>query len=308
MGITWTLVIAFILTLLLTAIYKAVMSFMDYTHPEKKVTLKTELPYFKEAYTNDTIINNDGKDAEQSISLQYEEMCIRNPLDYKDKKVVFEVINKYKDIISGKTLDPTGYNIPSEYIDGMPNPDYLKYLNNQSKNLSRLGKQSTWVHKEHERFYNTIKYSKLQKKFVKSLIEFGIPENLVYATVSDYRLTTYTPNDWDKLKDSLKRYLEEFDVSYVIEYVLFFEGDKLHDYNSIEKYHTLRDCGVEADIAKIVIDGDITDEQLYHIINLIDTKAYKPYDAVLKVLTDFNIKEKEEELRSFYRRKTARRR
>jgi hypothetical protein len=307
MGIIWTLIVAFLITLLLTAMYKAVMTFMDYTHPEKKVTLKTELPFFKEAYTNDNTIDKGGKDVEQSISLQYEEMCIRNPLDYKDKNKVFEVLNKYKDIISGKVLDPTGYNIPSEYIDCMPNPDYMKYLNNQKKNLNKLGQLDTWVHKEHERFYNTLKYNELQKKFIASLIEFGIPEKLVYAAVSDYRLNAYTPNDWDKLKNTLKRYLEEFDGSFTLEYTVLFEGDRLHDYQSMEKYCTLRDSGVEADIAKIVIDGDITDEQLYTIISLIDKKAYKPYDAIMKVLTDFNKKEQEEELRSFYKRKTARR-
>lgn len=306
MGFLWTLIIALILTVILTAIYRFVKTLFDITHPEKKVTLETEKEYFQEANTNDKEIEK-GTVEGQSVSMLYEEMCINDPLHYMGNPIVEEVLRKYKDLIKGRILDPTGENIPSEFIDGKRNPDYMRYLRNQRKKLKASGLSTSWMDREYSRTTEANKYDKEKDTFVQSLVDFGIPTSVIDYAVTDDRIESYKPDDWNNLKQAIKNYLEKADTDVVCEYLSLFEGDTLLDELLFDKYVILRKHEIDMCVSKYVIDEDITEEQLYKIIDLVEEKAYSSEDAVAKVFEDSSKAFKKEILRDMYRRKVARR-
>jgi hypothetical protein len=290
--------IAFVLIFMYVTISKV----LNFFHRPKKVTLSTPVTEFKESYGTDSTIIKGAIKSSDSISALYEEMCVRNPLKYKNDPRVDSLLASYRKLIKGELPDITGKHIPSEYIDGKINPDYKKYLHNQRLVLKRNSVEAPWVDKFCKEFTTLEKYRKAKDVFEKELQEAGLPFLTVQHLLTDERMASTTQEEWKAIKLQVERYLGDFESIYVNEFIDYASDmESLCDYDVMEAFATWMENDVPSQLAYLCASGTISEEDMHEIIRLrnagLDIK-----EATRKILKKVVTAAEEDDLRDMYKK------
>jgi hypothetical protein len=172
----------------------------------------------------DETVGRFSREFKTSISLEYEEKCILNPLQYKGDSATLEALKSYQDLMSGKIIDTTLTHIPSENINGSFNPDYLRYLNVQKN----IGITHPWVTEELNRVNDLNQMVQLLSKAKNELAKRGVPNKYLDDVVTLERCSLFGVEDWDQLVEAIKI----FDVeNFKPEAIKIYMGCFIHCYN-----------------------------------------------------------------------------
>lgn len=220
-----------------------------------------------------------------SISAEFEEKCIRDPLKYKNDADIPKVLKDYKDLLLGHILDPEGIHTPSLNINGEENPDYYRYLRNQKRALDKVGKDTEWLSKEMARVTSGKKALELESEFGEHLFGMGLPEDIVVCALTYERLESHTPDNWEALVASVNSILEtnEDCSEFIIEFLNMVSDPTYYTVGSIDDYVTLREYGVTSYLSLPCAKREITMQQAVSAAELTD-RGYTDEDALIKVL------------------------
>lgn len=147
----------------------------------------------------DRAVQKVSKKFEASISLEYEEKCLLNPLSYKGDNSVVEVLVNYQGLMSGKIIDHRLEHLPSEYLGNKFNPDYLRYLKVQKS----LGLDHTWVKEELSRVKKIRQVEQILNSAKKELSERGVRDIYLEEAATLERCSLFEAEDWHMLIDAL---------------------------------------------------------------------------------------------------------
>lgn len=240
-------------------------------------------------------------DYTENISSKFEEMCIRNPLAYKDSSELKEVVDNYSKLIKGQILDPEGNHIPSLNVDGDENPDYYRYLRNQKRALDKAGHNTDWVKTEMSRYTSQKNAEAIERCFAEELIKKGLPEIFIPYALSYGRIETHTPQDWESLVTSIKTADKEgCSEESIVDFLETVETPESYEGYILSDYATLRDSGVDhllaLEFANHRISSDQAIEASYYI-----QRGYTAEEALTKVLEEASNKLEEQDLKNKYR-------
>lgn len=254
------------------ALYRQVKKHIgDPVLKDRDSDLNTNLSAFRESYACDGIVTGANKSHKLSISELFEEMCINNPTVYEDDPNIPKVLKDYKDVLHGRIEDPEGKHIPSEFLQGIRNSDYGVYLKSQIRVLKKAGKDVEWFKAEYKRFNQNDKEELFEADFYIKLMEMGAPENLVAGMVTDSRMESYSPDDWEQLVDKIKEYNEVYSDRSI---ALFLEAvedkETLLNDDKMEAFDKLLELGFDEKLAAGYIDGDLASEDLEEISDLME--------------------------------------
>jgi hypothetical protein len=264
----------------------------------KETDINTDLTAFRESHAVTKVINNGHLKIQESIVQRYERMCILEPSTYKNDPSIPELIKQYQNIISGKTLDPEGRNIPSEELLGRNNPDYRKYLRNQAaamKNNS-LKDSSYSLSKERKRVNRIEKEEEARTMFHAYLLEQGIPIRVVSYGLTDGKLNTYDENDWKKFVKRIKEYLEISSITVVCNFVETFDDkDIVLNSDKFESFSVFYEYNVPVEILTEIIKDRISPEQAVRIASIREELNIDWDEAMTQILSE-DIKEHEDDM------------
>jgi hypothetical protein len=205
-----------------------------------------------------------------NTSERFEEMCIRNPLQYKDDPAVAEVIAEYRALLSGRLLDIEGRHVPSVLINGVRNPDYETYLKAQKKALTRAQTIKSGVCSELKRLDRLSKEDDARADVVVKLLQMNLPLPVLNGAVRDEKLNTYTAEDWVKFGRCMKVYLSEYPEEIVTEFVETFDAHEIiFDSDKMEHFSIFRKYQVPMKVVKEIVLDRITVDQAQRIMVLV---------------------------------------
>lgn len=238
--------------------------------------------------------------ADKNVSKLFEEMCLINPLKYKDDPSVPVILDRYKKILSGEVIDPDGSNAPSPSLNGKPNPDYKKYLVHQYRAQRKGGKDVEWLREELDRIDNSEQAFQIELEVAQQLISLGLPKRYVRHAITYYRIENFTPKDWDRLVREVKSAAGIKDSDgYISEFLIDTDGTVPTTEGVLKKYVMLRIGGVPKIIAIEYALDDITFEQAKVAAVYVD-KGYPAHEAIKIVIKkDLEEKEKEELIKKY---------
>ena len=264
----------------------------------KETDINTDLTTFRESHAVTRVINNGHLNIQESIVQRYERMCILEPSTYKNDPSIPELIRQYQNIISGKTLDPEGRNIPSEELLGRNNPDYKTYLKNQAaamKNNS-LKDSSDFLRKERKRVNRIEKEEEARTMFHAYLLEQGVPIRVVSYGLTDGKLNTYDEKDWRTFVKRIKEYLEISSITVVCNFVeIFDDKDIVLNSDKFESFSVFYEYNVPVEILTEIIKDRISSEQAVRIISVREELNIDWDEAMTQVLSE-DIKEHEDDM------------
>ena len=240
-------------------------------------------------------------DSSKNISHLFEEMCIKNPLEYKDDPRLDAVIKDYSDLIKGRHLDPEGLHAPSLTIDGKDNPDYYRYLRNQKRALAKKGHDIEWITEEMARVTSKKNAENITTEFGEELVKRGMPEEALPFVLTYNRIETHSPEDWDALIKTVNEAVENnCPGKYMVEYFADVEDPMSYEGYILVDYSTLRDSGVPKSIALSVANLSITKSQATRAAIYVD-RGYSDKEAIIKVLKEDRAETESADLVNDYR-------
>jgi hypothetical protein len=277
----WYWIIGIVLTLIGLLIYLAIRPLIDRVYAAKSTDLNTPLEAFKESSATDSLLNRRGLKVVQNISARYEQMCVIDPLKWKDDSELPRVIAQYRDLLTGKLRDHDGTHMPSEFINGLRNPDYETYIEVQKK---VLGKTSKLTH-ESRRLKAAIGEDELRADFVVSLLDAGLPADVLNAVVVDEKMNTYTADQWKQFIRTIKSYLDLFPGNLVSEFLEQTHDLKvLLDVQKMETFWTFRKYGAPLKMVNELVANRVTIDQAIRITKLVYEERYDWEDAIEEIL------------------------
>lgn len=246
-----------------------------------------------------------GNDIEETNpTILYEELCIKNPLGHVNDPRIPDVISKYRDIIQGVTLDPMGKYAPSEKIGRQTNDDYIVYLKNQKKALSKQGMNAEWMKNELGRMKNLDKANQAVSGFFSMLTEMGMPPVLFPIIVTEERMESYKPTDWKKLIKAIDEYsandcalqnIGVFFLHYNDENIIY-NPEKMYQFDMLLKHE------VPIPLAKMVVEDKIDVGTMIEIINKVQHIGYTWEEAIQETLLNILEDQERQELIDTYRK------
>lgn len=291
-------IVYFILaTVAISFIYSGIRKVVSKSMKLKETDLDTDLREFRESHAVSTVVRTGALDIQESIVQKYERMCILDPVAYKNDPAISQVIEDYKNIILGRVLDPNGLNIPSEKLLGVRNPDYDRYLANQSKKqrAASLSDSAKSLSDERSRVSTARKGEALTVTIFSELVELGVPPILAKVAMTEGKLNTYTAEDWKVFSKSITDYLSTSSRSAVTEFVtLFDDQDIIFSAEKFEKFELFYRHEVPSEILVEIIKERITIDQAVRIVSLVQEVECSWEEGMNDILSS-DLKENEEE-------------
>lgn len=248
-----------------------------------------------------SFIKGNYSEGPENISMIFEEMCVLNPLKYVGNPKVDLIIEKYRDLIKGRLLDPDGLHTPSLEVDGQENPDYYRYLRNQKRALTKVGVDTGWITEEMARVTSQRSSRSIEAEYIEQLSLRGLPDDLIDVTLTYNRIEGYTPEDWDAFIKATKGALEEgSDYEFVVEFIEDVEDANYYEEIIITNYSILRGEGVPKRISLEYARGAISDSQAAKASHLYQ-KGYSEEEALIKILEAYKEDVSERDLKEMYR-------
>jgi len=302
MGSIWLWIVCAIVVLIGYVIFHFIRKVLERATALKQPDLQTPLKEFKETNGIRQHLSKNSIAVPRNISERFEEMCIRNPLQYKDDPAVAEVIAEYRALLSGKLPDVEGCHMPSVLIDGMRNPDYETYLKAQKKALAGAKATKSGVCSELKRLNRLSKEDNARADVVVKLLEMKLPLPVLNGAVRDEKLNTYTAEDWVKFGKCMREYMSEHPEEIVAEFVetfdareIIFDSEKMENFSIFRKYH------VPMKVVKEIVLDRITVDQAQRIMILVQESEHTWDEATQEILEDDLKTATENDLRSRYR-------
>jgi len=293
---------AIIISILLIFLARAVSFLVKKTNKETVRDLNTPLNVYSGSFSLDQMFTTH-KDPEESVAMSYERMCILEPLAHRGDTRIPAIIDDYRKIIKGRTLDPKAENIPSERIKGELNPDYRAYLSAQRKALSIAGYNTSWFDKEYERISKVNKIEVINQKFTEKLIELGMPIELLPCAYNTFRVENWRGADWKRLIKLIRDESElgEVSIEAIAAFILHNE-DKgiLFNREKLEAFSLYFEENVPIPLINMYVQDKVTEENMYDIINLVQDDGYDWSEAIKDVLKEEIERNEEYELREAY--------
>jgi hypothetical protein len=283
-----------ILTAIFYGIYLLIKKEMDKVTTLKDTSLDTPLYEFKESHAVSTHVTKKGTFINNPVK-SYEEMCIKNPLKYKDHPDLPKIISEYKKIIKGITPDYNGSFIPSQYILGKDNPDYYTYLKNQIKYNPSL-------EIEKKRILKTMKIEKVKQKLFLTLVTKGVPPLIANTALQSHtKLNNYTEKDWNTFCSVIQEYLQMTDRLTIMDFVEMFSSKEIVlNKEKFEEFLVLKSKKIPLDLIFYIIKDEISIEQAKHAIILVQDYGYSIKEAIKEILNQQKREIEEENLRKKY--------
>lgn len=293
---------AIIISILLMFLARAVSFLVKKTGKEKVRDLRTPLNVYSGSFALDRMFTTH-KDPDESVAMRYERKCILEPLTHKGDTHIPALIEDYRKIIKGRTLDPKAENIPSERINGELNPDYRTYLSAQRKALAAAGYDTAWFDREYERISKVNKIETINQQFTQKLIELGMPIELMPCAYNTYRIENWKAADWKRLIKLIKNEAElgELSREAIAAFILHNEDkDILFNREKLEAFSLYFEENVPIPLINMYIQDKVTEENMYDIINLVQEDGYDWSEAIKDVLKEEIERNEEYELREAY--------
>ena len=239
-----------------------------------------------------------------NISALFEKMCVIEPLTYKNHPKLPEVIENYKKLLGGLIPDPEGAHVPSKYLNGDINKDYVKYLKGQQ---ACAGKSPAWIAEEFKRISTDKSILSVKANFCTKLWEMGCPEDLAIACATDERLNTYQAEDWKRLVEAVKTYAQEDETALVIGFLAVTDDiNVLTNKSSFEIYKVCVDQEVSESVRDFIVTGKISLEQAIDICKYKESIRSTWEEAMEVIITRDLEADESEELIAKYHRKVGR--
>lgn len=283
-----SIVYLIIVSVIIMVIYNVVRGKVSKSVQLKETDINTDLSAFRESHAVSNVINDGRLNVQESIVQRYERMCVLHPSAYQNDPSIPELIQRYQDVISGKTLDPEGRNIPSEELLGRNNPDYRKYLKNQAAALKKISivDSASALRKEKQRVDTVNKEDEARSMFYAYLLEQGVPLRVVSYGLTDGKLNTYDENDWRTFVKRIKEYLETSSLSIVCNFVeVFDDKDIVLNADKFENFAVFYEYNIPVEILTEIIKERITPEQAVRIVSAREDLDIEWDEAMEKVLT-----------------------
>lgn len=276
-------IIWFIIAVLVFAlIYNAINKRVSKAFALKDTGINTDLVEFRESHATTAVISSGSFNARESITQMYERMCVIDPVRYMNDPSIGLVIKSYRSIISGKTPDPDGLNVPSEILLGLRNPDYQTYMASQARAL-----KGPALKEENKRVKHAVMSETMRAQFMASLAENDIPARVIAGAVSDGKINTYTAEDWKTFCRVVKNYLDISDAFVVGAFVETFNDKEIvFDTRKFEIFSIFYKHDVPIETIKEIVKGRITVEQALSIYELVIEDGYEWNEAMSEVLTE----------------------
>lgn len=287
-----------IISVIILVIYNAVRNMVAKSNQLKETDINTDLSKFRESHAVTSVINDGRLNIQESIVQRYERMCILDPSAYKDDPSIPGLIQCYQDIISGRTLDIEGRNIPSEELLGRDNPDYRTYLKNQAAAMKKqsMKDSSDSLRKEGKRVVRIEKEEEARILFYAYLLEQGVPLRVVNYGLTDGKLNTYDEKDWKAFVKRIKEYLEVSSLTIVCNFVEAFDDkDIVLNPDKFESFLVFYEYSVPVEILTEIIRDRIIPEQAVRIVSVREELDIDWDEAMTMVLSE-DVKEHEDEM------------
>jgi hypothetical protein len=299
MQLLCVILISIVVLFIYTSIRKSVSKAMK----QKETNLDTDLREFRESHAVASVIRHGALDIQESIVQKYERMCILDPVANKNDPCIPKLISDYQDIILGRVLDPEGLNIPSEELLDVRNPDYARYLANQSKKQRKasLPDSAAALSKERARVLTATKGENLTNDIFAEIVMQGVPPVLAKAALTEGKLNTYTADDWKTFSKMITEYLTVAERGTVESFVsMFDEQEVIFNAGTFEKFALFHKHGVPAPILTEIIRERITIDQAVRIVSIVQECEYSWEEGMNEILAE-DLKENEAgELRKRY--------
>lgn len=298
-----SIVYLILLSVIILIIFCGIKNMVVRSSQLKETDINTDLTTFRESHAVTKVINNGHLNIQESIVQRYERMCILEPSTYKNDPSIPELIRQYQDIISGKTLDPEGRNIPSEELLGRNNPDYKTYLKNQATTMKNnsLKDSSDFLRKERKRVNRIEKEEEARTMFHAYLLGQGIPIRVVSYGLTDGKLNTYDENDWKNFVKRIKEYLEISSITVVCNFVeIFDDKDIVLNPDKFESFSVFYEYNVPVEILTEIIKDRISSEQAVRIVSIREKLNIDWDEAMTQVLSEDVKKHEDDMLRRKY--------
>lgn len=215
-----------------------------------------------------------------SISLEYEEKCLLNPLKHVHEKNIPETLENYRDLMCGKIVDNQLFHIPSEYIGDKFNPDYLRYLTVQENLYNGID----WVRQELKRVRNLDRVRDVLSKARNELLERGVNRQYLEEAITLERCALFSVEDWHKLVNALEEFDREGLNPVAVKLYLSFEP-YAYDMGQMVTLDTLLKYGnnipVFIQILEAIKDGFTAEDVKACILKALDSSWEKAFQEVL---------------------------
>lgn len=295
-GFIITVILTFIVYLLFTILNKRVTRSMAL----EETTINTSLKEFRESHAVTNHIRSTSFDAPKSIVEKYEQMCVIDPVTYKNHPELASIIRQYQDIISGRALDPQGLNVPSEELLGRHNPDYDRYLENQAKALKSSAVADV-LRTEKNRVVRLGKETDMKNQFFVYLIEQDVAPLIVSAAMTDAKLNTFNDEDWRTFCKVMKGYSEVADHITIMNFVSMFDDKEiLFNQDKFTQYVAFSDHKVPSEIVEKILTDSITIDQALRMVELAESCDCGWDEALSEIVSEDLNKIEATELRKQY--------
>lgn len=238
----------------------------------------------------------------QNASEAYEKMCLIDPLEHKNDPRIPGLLEQYRKIIHGEIADPEATHIPSEYVEGRPNPDYLTYLKNQH----RINPERTqWMVAEIERVSRVKEERDVINEYGGMIMSMGFPPDLMAAALLEDRINALDAEQWKRFVSVTKEYLKDYEDEVVYHFMKHFTDTRFFEPEILHKFSVFYKYGVPIKLNVELSDGRITMEQAELIIHYQDETDCTWEEAVRYVLEYSIERHQKEELSRRYREMTG---
>lgn len=282
------------------AIIRLLLKLADRKSP---VSFNTESTKFSVSSGIDSIFKEKKMD-ESNPTILYEELCIRNPIDHINDPRIPNVISQYREIINGSKLDPLGKYAPSEKINGETNEDYVLYLKNQKRALSKQGTDTTWIKKELGRIRNLEKANEAVSGFFETLTDMGLSPVLFPMIVTEERMEKYKPSDWKDLIKATDEYCANDCALQNIGLFFLHYNDEEIIYNAEKMYvfDMLLKHDLPIPLAKMVVENKVNVEKAIEIIEKVQQLGYSWGEAIQETMLDLMEEQEKQSLIESYKK------
>jgi hypothetical protein len=289
------LIIALVIGFIVAGIMKLVIGPIRKSMTGRDARLDDSLTEFGGSHGADRAL---GPESEEGVARMYERMCVTEPSRWVGDTRIPGVIKRYRDIVTGREADPEGHNVPSSHLFGRPNPDYLKYLQNQRKHVG-----SAWASAV-KAARKSVKEQTIRDGFDAALRKMGMPEALIPFAITDDRLDSYTPAQWNAIVKAMRSVCDKYSERLAIDMLSHFsDPDVLCSEESAETFDALCKQDIPFSVSKAVVLGQMTMEQAQRAVELVEEWDYGWDEAVVEVVSKDDSEKTDAALRAMYARK-----
>lgn len=230
----------------------------------------------------------------ENISEKYERMCLIDPIAYRNDPQISSVLEDYKSLLNGTIKDPKGQHIPTEFIDGSRNPDYLLYMKNQYKVLGL-----DWFKNEIHRIEGCKEEINIVDSFVDTLSDLGLDLQYLAVAVNEERINNFNADNWKSLVEKTKKYENAYGEKHTYLFLKYTTDEYLND-TSMETFNALMCQDLDIDLALKISNGNYTTEEILEIVRIKDEYSLSYKDAFDTFNAHKNIMHLENSCRSNY--------